>query len=118
MIEGASADGRVKSKQDVIELALAGLGGPDRARTVIVGDRLHDMEGAARCGISAVGVLWGFGSREELSAYSPRAAGAKPGAGGGLFAQRIALFGRRGFVPPGLPGGLGQGKQTTRERGA
>ena len=70
-VEGATADGRVKSKQDVIELALAGLGGPDRARTVIVGDRLHDMEGAARCGISAIGVLWGFGSREELSAYRP-----------------------------------------------
>ena len=79
VIEGASADGRVKSKQDVIELALAGLGGPDRARTVIVGDRLHDMEGAARCGISAIGVLWGFGSREELSAYSPVLLAQSPG---------------------------------------
>lgn len=78
-VEGATADGRVKSKQDVIELALAGLGGPDRARTVIVGDRLHDMEGAARCGISAIGVLWGFGSREELSAYRPVLLAQSPG---------------------------------------
>ncbi len=71
VIEGASGDGRVKSKRDVIELALAHFEGLDRSRTVIVGDRLHDMEGAKLCGISAIGVLWGFGGFEELSAYRP-----------------------------------------------
>ena len=34
---------------------------------------------AARCGISAVGVLWGCGSREELSAYSPVLLAQSPG---------------------------------------
>lgn len=36
-----------------------------RAATM-VGDRLHDVNGAKACGIHCVGVLWGFGSREEL----------------------------------------------------
>ena len=33
---------------------------------VMVGDRLHDMVGAKANGVLAVGVLWGYGSREEL----------------------------------------------------
>ena len=39
---------------------------------VMVGDRGHDMIGAAKNGVSAVGVTYGYGSREEL-----RAAGAE-----------------------------------------
>lgn len=33
----------------------------------MIGDRLHDILGAKRNGISAAGVLWGYGSRKELS---------------------------------------------------
>ena len=36
--------------------------------TVMVGDRSHDMIGARANGLRAVGVLWGYGSREELQA--------------------------------------------------
>lgn len=36
--------------------------------TVMVGDREHDMRGARRSNVRAVGVLWGYGSREELIA--------------------------------------------------
>jgi phosphoglycolate phosphatase len=32
----------------------------------MVGDRAHDVEGALRNGVAAVGVLWGYGSEEEL----------------------------------------------------
>lgn len=32
----------------------------------MVGDRHHDAEGAAVFGIPTVGVLWGYGSRDEL----------------------------------------------------
>jgi phosphoglycolate phosphatase len=35
-------------------------------RAVMVGDRKHDILGAKRVGIAAVGVTWGYGSREEL----------------------------------------------------
>jgi phosphoglycolate phosphatase len=36
--------------------------------TVMVGDREHDVRGAQRNHVRAVGVLWGYGSREELVA--------------------------------------------------
>lgn len=34
----------------------------------MIGDRKHDIEAARANGVPAVGVLWGFGSREELTA--------------------------------------------------
>jgi len=71
IVAGARLDGTLQAKSDVIELALSRIENADRARTVIVGDRLHDMEGAAICGIGRIGVLWGFGSVEELTAYCP-----------------------------------------------
>lgn len=33
----------------------------------MLGDRLHDVLGAKRNGVRVAGVLWGYGSREELS---------------------------------------------------
>lgn len=42
------------------------------ARSVMVGDRDVDITSAHRNGLHACGVLWGFGSREELQAASPR----------------------------------------------
>ena len=35
-------------------------------RLVMVGDRLHDMQAGKKCHCFCVGVLWGYGSREEL----------------------------------------------------
>jgi phosphoglycolate phosphatase len=40
--------------------------------TVMVGDRAVDMNAAHRNGLHAAGVLWGYGSREELEAEQPR----------------------------------------------
>lgn len=37
-----------------------------REKMVMVGDRKHDVEGAHKNGLPAVGVLYGYGSREEL----------------------------------------------------
>lgn len=34
----------------------------------MVGDRRQDVEGARANGVSSVGVLWGYGDREELEA--------------------------------------------------
>ena len=33
----------------------------------MIGDRKHDIEGAKLCGLESVGVLYGYGSEEELS---------------------------------------------------
>ena len=38
----------------------------DPSEVCMVGDRKHDVLAAARHGIPTVGVLWGYGSREEL----------------------------------------------------
>ena len=32
----------------------------------MVGDRMFDMEGAAEAGIPSIGVLYGYGNRQEL----------------------------------------------------
>ena len=44
---------------------------PVRTDTVMVGDRRFDIEGAAAAGIDSIGVLYGYGSREELEAARP-----------------------------------------------
>ena len=40
----------------------------DPHRCIMVGDRSHDAVGALANGVHPAGVLWGFGSRQELSA--------------------------------------------------
>ena len=56
-----------RSKEDVLRCALDRMGVEDKSRAVLVGDRKYDIEGAAKVGIDAIGVLYGFGSREEFS---------------------------------------------------
>ena len=48
-------------------------------RTLMVGDREHDVHGAAAHGIRAVGVLWGYGSAEELMNAGAAALATVPG---------------------------------------
>ena len=56
---------RVK-KADVIRYVLEEGGILDLSRTVMIGDRKHDVEGARKLEIFSIGVLYGYGSREEL----------------------------------------------------
>jgi phosphoglycolate phosphatase len=68
-VGGASADGSRRTKADVIEHTLEAIGATAPARrrsTVIVGDRRHDIEGAAQTGIASIGVRWGYASPGEL----------------------------------------------------
>ena len=55
-------------KEEVIAYALecCGLGESDKSRVLMVGDRLHDIEGAKKNGLKSCGVLFGYGSRSEL----------------------------------------------------
>lgn len=60
VIAGASVDGSRATKVDVVAHALAKLDSlPER--TLMVGDRSHDVEGAAAHGIETVVVGWGYG---------------------------------------------------------
>ena len=56
------------SKADVIRDALDRAGVTDLTTAVMVGDRHHDIDGAKVVGISSVGVLYGYGDREEHEA--------------------------------------------------
>jgi phosphoglycolate phosphatase len=60
VVAGASIDGTRATKADVLAHALAQLQ-PLPERVLMVGDRLHDVEGAAAHGIDAVVVGWGYG---------------------------------------------------------
>ena len=66
LIEGSTLDGTRTTKSEVLRLAIEGLGVTDPAQAVMVGDRRFDIEGAAATGIESIGVLYGYGSREEL----------------------------------------------------
>jgi phosphoglycolate phosphatase len=65
-IYGAELDGRNDDKGDLIAAIIAGEGIEPR-RAAMVGDRLFDIRAARRHGIAAVGVLWGYGGRAELT---------------------------------------------------
>ena len=66
-IGGASMDESRDTKTDVVHYVLSQpmLQGK---RVLMVGDRNDDMRGAADCGLDAAGVLYGYGSRAELTA--------------------------------------------------
>ena len=64
-VTGATADSSLVKKADIIAhvLRTAGLRGE---QVLMVGDREHDVLGAKENGMACLGVLWGYGSREEL----------------------------------------------------
>lgn len=62
---GATMDSSRVKKGDVIAYALSESGcSPDNA--VMIGDKMHDIQGAKENGLASIGVLFGYGSREEL----------------------------------------------------
>ena len=65
-IGAATMDGSISRKADVIAHLLDEIGEVDRSAVLMVGDRENDIEGAAANGLDSAGVLWGYGSREEL----------------------------------------------------
>lgn len=66
VISGAMLDGSRLTKADVLAEALRRLAPPAGSRMIMVGDREYDVRGALEFGMETIGVLYGFGSREEL----------------------------------------------------
>lgn len=54
-------------KTVTLDRALALLGEIDATGSVMIGDRRHDIEAARAHGLAGIGVLWGFGTRDELT---------------------------------------------------
>ena len=65
---GASLDESRNNKEAVIIYALEECGAVDLSEVVMIGDRHDDAEGAAAAGIGSIGVLYGYGSEDELKA--------------------------------------------------
>ena len=66
LICGASLDLSRDSKSAVIAYLLEQV--PDVAQVVMVGDTAYDVIGAAAHGIPTVGVSWGYGKSEDMTA--------------------------------------------------
>lgn len=65
-VAGMELDGGRGTKAEVIRYALKVCGIEDKQTVLMVGDREHDVIGAKEAGIDCLGVLYGFGDREEL----------------------------------------------------
>lgn len=63
---GADMEETRVRKGDVIRYAMEKNGITEASQAVMVGDREHDVLGAKECGMDCLGVLFGYGSREEL----------------------------------------------------
>lgn len=70
-VGGASSDLSREAKKDIIELCLDEMKIEDKSKVLMVGDRLYDIVGAREAGVDVCGVLWGYGSLEEMLKYAP-----------------------------------------------
>jgi phosphoglycolate phosphatase len=66
-VAGATMDGSRGEKADIIRYALEQNNILDLSSAIMVGDRKFDILGAAQNKIDSVGVLFGYGSKEELT---------------------------------------------------
>ena len=71
-VSGSELSGERVNKREVIEYAMAN-SGATLADTVMIGDRKHDILAANALGLDSIAVLFGYGSREELTAAQPSA---------------------------------------------
>ena len=71
-IHGSELDGTRSDKTNLLShiLQSEAIASPE---TLMVGDREHDMIGAKANGIFGIGVLWGYGTQDELEASGAQA---------------------------------------------
>jgi phosphoglycolate phosphatase len=87
-VYGAEPDGRLDRKDALLShlLDAEGLRG---VPAVMIGDRADDVRAAGANGLASIGVLWGYGSEQELEAAGADALCASPGQLGGCLSQII-----------------------------
>ncbi len=65
-LSGSNMDNTRGSKEEVIEYALEQSGVTSEDSVVMIGDRKYDILGAKAYHLDSIGVLYGYGSKEEL----------------------------------------------------
>lgn len=75
-VYGCELDGTRANKADLLAYALAE--NPGGTCRVMIGDRKHDLIGAAANGMRPVGVAWGYGSVDELESAGATAIATAP----------------------------------------
>ena len=68
LVIGATMDEKRSRKDEVLAYAIEKSGISDISSAVMIGDRKFDIEAAHKYGMEAVGVLFGYGTIEELKA--------------------------------------------------
>lgn len=76
-VYGSELDGTRGTKTDLLRFALEK--NPGAERHIMIGDRKHDLIGAVANDMTPIGVAWGYGSVEELSAAGAAAIAEHPG---------------------------------------
>lgn len=74
---GATPDGRLSHKPELIAEALRKLG-LRAGDCTMIGDRHLDIDGARHHGMRGIGVLWGFGDEDELRSAGAHALAREP----------------------------------------
>jgi phosphoglycolate phosphatase len=89
-VYGPDLDGRFDDKADLLAHVLE-REGLAAAAVVMVGDRDADVLAARANGVRAIGVLWGYGSRDELQGAGADAVCAVPGDLAGCVARVLEI---------------------------
>lgn len=66
IVKGITFGYNGSDKTGVLLDAIALAGGPPADSVVMIGDRCYDVDAGKRLGVHTIGVLYGFGTREEL----------------------------------------------------
>lgn len=66
-IAGATMDDLRNKKGDIIKYALDNCNISEKSSALMIGDRKHDIIGAKENGLDSLGVLYGYGSYDELN---------------------------------------------------
>jgi len=66
-VAGSEMDGRRIDKADVIKYVMEENQITDTSEVIMIGDRKHDIIGAKTMKIAAIGVLYGYGDKDELT---------------------------------------------------
>ena len=65
-VAGATMNNSRNKKADIIQYALENCNISEKSSAVMIGDREHDIIGAKENGLDSIGVLFGYGTYDEL----------------------------------------------------